>query len=47
MFACVDGPNFDIHLVDFDEFRARIHMYDKEGKVALKIAEECRCRSLK
>jgi ferredoxin--NADP+ reductase len=46
MFACVDGPDFDAHLVDFDEFRARIHMYDEEEKVALKIMEECRCRSL-
>jgi ferredoxin--NADP+ reductase len=45
MFACVDGPDFDAHLVDFDEFRARIHMYDKEEKVALKIAGECGCRS--
>jgi len=46
MFACVDGPDFDAHLVDFDEFRARIHMYDEEEKVALKIMEECKCRSL-
>jgi ferredoxin--NADP+ reductase len=45
MFACVDGPDFDAHLVDFDEFRARIHMYDKEEKVALKIAGEFGCRS--
>ncbi len=45
MFTCVDGPDFDAHLVDFDEFRARIHMYNEEEKLVLKIAEECRCRS--
>ncbi|MCS7114651.1 MAG: sulfide/dihydroorotate dehydrogenase-like FAD/NAD-binding protein [Nitrososphaerota archaeon] len=45
MFACVDGPDFDAHLVDFEEFRARIHMYDEEEKVALKILGECGCRS--
>ncbi|MEM2806499.1 MAG: sulfide/dihydroorotate dehydrogenase-like FAD/NAD-binding protein, partial [Candidatus Bathyarchaeia archaeon] len=44
MFACVDGPDFDAHLVDFEEFRARIHMYDEEERFALKIAGECRCR---
>ncbi|MEM3672884.1 MAG: sulfide/dihydroorotate dehydrogenase-like FAD/NAD-binding protein [Candidatus Bathyarchaeia archaeon] len=45
MFACVDGPDFDAHLVDFEEFRARIHMYDEEERVALKITGECRCKS--
>ncbi|MEM1574829.1 MAG: sulfide/dihydroorotate dehydrogenase-like FAD/NAD-binding protein [Nitrososphaerota archaeon] len=29
-FACVDGPEFDAHLVDFEELRARVHMYDDE-----------------
>lgn len=44
-FTCVDGPEFDGHLVDFEEFRARIHMYDREEKAALKLYdEECRCR---
>jgi ferredoxin--NADP+ reductase len=38
MFTCVDGPDFDAHLVDFEEFRARIHMYEEEEKVALKVA---------
>ena len=26
-FACVDGPEFDGHLVDFDEAIARSSMY--------------------
>lgn len=29
-FACVDGPDFDGHLVDFDEAIARSRMYRKE-----------------
>ena len=39
-FVCVDGPDFDAHLVDFEEFKARIHMYDEEEKTALKIMRE-------
>jgi ferredoxin--NADP+ reductase len=38
-FACVDGPEFDAHLVDFGEFRARIHMYDPEQLEALELYE--------
>jgi len=38
-FACVDGPEFDAHLVDFDEFRAKIHMYDPEQREALELYE--------
>lgn len=38
-FACIDGPEFDAHLVDFEELRARIHMYEEEEKSALKIVE--------
>jgi ferredoxin--NADP+ reductase len=29
-FACVDGPEFDAHLVDFDEQIAKHHYYDDE-----------------
>ncbi|MBW1751403.1 MAG: sulfide/dihydroorotate dehydrogenase-like FAD/NAD-binding protein [Deltaproteobacteria bacterium] len=29
-FACVDGPEFDAHLVDFDEQIAKHHYYDNE-----------------
>ena len=32
-FACVDGPDFDGHLVDFDEAIARAGMYKEEEKV--------------
>ncbi len=31
-FACVDGPDFDGHLVDFDEAMRRQQMYKKEEK---------------
>ncbi len=30
-FACVDGPDFDGHLVDFDEAMARNQMYRAGG----------------
>jgi len=29
-FACVDGPEFDAHLVDFEEQIAKHHYYDEE-----------------
>ncbi|MEM1537216.1 MAG: sulfide/dihydroorotate dehydrogenase-like FAD/NAD-binding protein [Candidatus Nezhaarchaeales archaeon] len=45
MFACVDGPDFDAHLVDFEELRARIHMYNDEERIVLKMAGERGCRS--
>jgi ferredoxin/flavodoxin---NADP+ reductase len=34
-FACVDGPEFDGHQVDFDELMARLRMYTEQEKVAL------------
>ncbi len=34
-FACVDGPDFDGHEVDFDELEKRNSMYLKEEKEAL------------
>jgi ferredoxin--NADP+ reductase len=33
-FACVDGPEFDGHAVDFDELMARLRMYTAEEKQA-------------
>jgi ferredoxin--NADP+ reductase len=33
-FACVDGPDFDAHEVDFDEMTSRLKMYQKFEKVA-------------
>lgn len=39
-FACVDGPEFDGHLVDFDEAMRRQAMYKtQEGRVILKQEE--------
>lgn len=39
-FACVDGPEFDGHLVDFDESMKRQQMYkSEEGRRMLKITE--------
>jgi ferredoxin--NADP+ reductase len=34
-FACVDGPDFDAHEVDFDELVRRQQMYRSEEKEAL------------
>ena len=33
-FACVDGPDFDGHLVDFDEAIMRSRMYKAEEKLS-------------
>jgi ferredoxin--NADP+ reductase len=38
-FACVDGPEFDGHLVDFDELIRRQRMYTPEEKIASVIYE--------
>jgi len=34
-FACVDGPEFDAHKVDFDLLMKRLVMYREEEKIAL------------
>jgi len=34
-FACVDGPDFDAHKVNFDLLIKRLRMYRKEEKVSL------------
>ena len=34
-FCCVDGPDFDGHLVDFDELHKRNLTYLKEEKISL------------
>jgi len=44
-FACVDGPDFDGHEVDFDEMTKRMKMYIDEEKVAydrFKAGHQCR-----
>ncbi len=33
-FACVDGPDFDGHLVDFDDLMVRLRRYKEEERVA-------------
>jgi len=33
-FACVDGPDFDAHLVNFEEMTSRLKMYQKFEKIA-------------
>lgn len=39
-FACVDGPEFDGHLVDFDEAMSRQSLYKtEEGRALLKLRE--------
>lgn len=39
-FACVDGPEFDGHLVDFDQAMQRQQMYKtEEGRAMLKVTE--------
>ena len=38
-FTCVDGPDFDGHLVDWDELRARKAAYFEHEKVALERRE--------
>ena len=39
-FACVDGPEFDGHLVDFDQAMARSRMYKtEEGREILRLQE--------
>jgi ferredoxin--NADP+ reductase len=43
-FACVDGPEFDGHQVDWDLLLARQRIYIDEEKVALEHYEhECQC----
>ncbi len=45
-FACVDGPDFDGHEVDFDEAMRRQMMYKSEEKHALS-DHECKLEGLK
>jgi ferredoxin--NADP+ reductase len=42
-FACVDGPEFDGHEVDFDQLADRLTAYQKQERAALERMEaECR-----
>ena len=43
-FACVDGPEFDGHQVDFDNLWDRLGMYKPEEKNALELFQhKCQC----
>ncbi|MBO7313738.1 MAG: sulfide/dihydroorotate dehydrogenase-like FAD/NAD-binding protein [Alistipes sp.] len=44
LFTCVDGPEFDGHLVDFDEAIRRQGMYRNQERTALENHEhKCKC----
>jgi len=44
-FACVDGPDFDGHQVDFDDLMSRLRRFTREERVALeRWSERCRMR---
>jgi NAD(P)H-flavin reductase len=44
-FACVDGPDFDGHQVDFDDLMARLGRYKPTEKAALESwKDSCRIR---
>jgi len=40
MFACVDGPDFDGHQVDFEELMSRMKMFTLQEKIAYVFHEE-------
>jgi len=40
MFACVDGPDFDGHQVDFEELMTRLKMFTPQEKLAFVFHEE-------
>ena len=44
-FACVDGPDFDGHQVDFDDLTARLVRFKRaEGEAMVRFDESCRMR---
>ena len=45
-FACVDGPDFDGHLVDFDEAMRRSQMFKKEEAASME-RHKCRMEGMK
>jgi ferredoxin--NADP+ reductase len=45
-FVCVDGPEFDGHLVDFEELGARLRAYREQEAESLRVfTEHTACRS--
>ena len=48
-FACVDGPEFDAHEVDWNDLMTRQRMYLSEEKQSMEYRDEhhvCRCRKV-
>jgi len=45
-FACVDGPDFDAHLVDFDELLKRTSLYKEKEKISYEkfLNSKCLCK---
>ena len=41
-FACVDGPDFDAHTVDFDELADRLTTYRNQERIAWDRLHECK-----
>lgn len=39
-FTCLDGPEFDGHIVDFNELMSRLNMYRDEERLALELYRE-------
>jgi sulfide dehydrogenase subunit beta len=46
-FACVDGPDFDGHLLDFDDMMRRLRRYAEEEKAAMaRWSDTCRMATM-
>jgi hypothetical protein len=46
-FACVDGPDFDGHQVDFDDLMSRLRRFNHEEQVAVeRWSESCRMKQM-
>ncbi|QJB55713.1 sulfide/dihydroorotate dehydrogenase-like FAD/NAD-binding protein [Pseudodesulfovibrio sp. zrk46] len=44
LFACVDGPEFDGHKVDFAELKARLWQFKEQEEESMeRFSKECRC----
>ncbi|WP_319777898.1 sulfide/dihydroorotate dehydrogenase-like FAD/NAD-binding protein [Maridesulfovibrio sp.] len=42
-FACVDGPEFDGHEVDFNELRMRLSQYREQEDLSMQMFRSCNC----
>jgi ferredoxin--NADP+ reductase len=44
-FACVDGPEFDAHKVNWEELNSRLSLFKDKEKIALeKYQNDCKCK---